>query len=280
MTLYDQLIMDRYKDVVHVDQAGAGLPDHDGEHAKIFCDDGSGGVDQILARLAVQHHLNPDPAAAAFSETKEFSTASALSGWTDDTGIVSTLRDGRIVLDYTPDEDQQVIGAYQSVNLTGDFDFITLSHGFGLMEVGSYVNKFLGNCIMVADSANNKCSGVAGALTGTRTRAYHWVDQTYPVAEALSYDNENMYHDAGHMVLRVCRYSGTIVVAVGNVYSPGSNDAGSVLGPPEFEYGWFDLDSVADANTYDRLYLGIFFQSAAQAVVSGRAQFPFIRRYK
>lgn len=284
MTLFDKLIMNRYKDLLHVNKGGAGLPSHSGAEILPVVDDGSGGVNEAVSRLAIQHHLNPSPPAASFAETREWSLTGDMThgelvtdGWAFDTGIAGEVRGGRLVLDYTPDQSLDFIGAYLPVNFTGDFDVITMCHGFGFMEIGALTQEYIAGGIMVARSGTNICHGAVMTWDDDKPRPTWWSSQTYPAA-SLTVTEEAWDFGVAESVLRICRYSGTIYIVGGTIYSPGSNRTSTALASPDHDRGWNVFDSITDANTIDRLYLGLYFPSNTDE--GGRSQFPFLRRFR
>jgi len=258
-------VQSTYLDLVQLGKSGAGLPSHAGKEAAVY--DGSGA--QILGRTAVRHWLDPHPGAAAFAETWEFSTKGTMTqgqleaaGWTfsDCTGSVSN---GVLWVERSSSAYWK---AYLTTNFTGDFDVVA-----GILwdrEYSSSVGEAYNIGGMgVGDTSNNVTHFVAGYMVGGYGKRNSWINGAWTTLGGTN--AQPSIYTAPEMV-RVSRVSGTVYLCAGSRVAMVGNDDTTAD-----RYGWSGVHTVADADTFDRLY----FQKSAGTGV-GKVGIYFIRRFQ
>jgi len=240
-------VKDSYKDVVQLEQSGAGLPSHAGKQAALY--DGAGN--QILGRTAQPSWLDPDPNASGFADTIEFSTMADKTqgqlesdGWTF-TNSSGTVSNGVFVQTSANGTRGE---AYKSLSstLTGDFDILICRGWLTESDFGSDPGGGVG---FADTSGNTAIMGYAYLTEGTtNARAYTigsystWGSVSFKVAKTLQ---------SGYVILRFLRLSGTIYVSGSNIdtcclFSDG-------VRTPTLKSGFAQSHSGADTANYNRL---------------------------
>ena len=258
-------VQSTYLDLVQLGKSGAGLPSHAGKEAAVY--DGSGA--QILGRTAVRHWLDPHPDAAAFAETWEFSTTGDMTqgqletaGWTftDCTGYVSG---GAMWVERSSSAYWK---ASIATSFSGDFDVVA-----GISWERDYTTT-VGDAyniggIGVGDTSNNVTHFVAGRMVTGYGKRYSFINGAWTTLGGTSAET-SVY--APPEMARIARISGTVYMWVGYRTAMIGNDDTTAD-----RYGWSPNHNVADADTFDKLYV-----QKANTTGDGKVGIHFIRRFQ
>jgi hypothetical protein len=247
------------------------LPSHAGKEAALY--DGSGA--QILGRTAVRHWLDPHPDAAAFAETWEFSTKGTMTqaaleaaGWTF-TNVSAEVSKGVLWLTATSANWGH---ASLAVNLAGDFDILctpVFPDSYGFTPRVPYAVGGIG----VADTVNNVVQHAYIWSVNGLARSYNYFGGTWS-AGGGSGTSATLTPSGLPPVIRIRRVSGSVKTSIGSSWPM----MGLVVDDTNVDYrGFVGEQSVADADTYQKLFLANYFQGGDNGAKFG---FIFLRRFQ
>lgn len=276
--LGNQFVDESYKDVVQLEQSGAGLPSAVGENARLYDGDGN----PIIFRTARPHTLDVCPVAAAKGldgtfewETDMTKAQLETAGWTFNSNIQFAFTKNGLLYLYSTQNAATPGTVYAEYTfgtaLTGEF-YLDMQWGGHATYVPGYPDggdisngpaRYQHKSFMLVTTEDHAVGPGKNATTVSFRSDADWI--TYRPTTDVGYDGVNgtpippsgwTASNIEQDMPKICiaRYNGSVYLGVG-----GSTASLTCRGDGEYypnaQSGWEASGNTADTRTYDKMVL-------------------------